>query len=170
MIELGRASDGLYELHASQWLPRQPGPVFAFCSDCRHMNRVVPPWIRFDVLHAHAGPMQPEDRYEYVIRWRKARLRWRTRITDCQPPHRFVDVQELGPYRFFEHEHVFEPADGGTLTRDVIRYLPPGGLLSPLVNRWLVGPDLLKLFEHRHRRMAQLFAKHEDPVVEDCLA
>lgn len=165
MIEQRLSGDGKYELRASQWLPRQPSQLFHFFSDCRHMNQVVPSWLQFQIVRAHEGPMQPGASYEYVIRWHWARLRWHTRITACDPPHRFVDVQQRGPYRFFEHEHLFVPAGGGTLTWDIIRYLPPGRIISPLTNRW-VSRDLVRLFEHRHRRMAELFSTEQASSVE----
>lgn len=49
---------------------------------------------------------------------------WRmtSRITEFDPPKRFVDEMVEGPFAAFRHEHGFEPADGGTRMTDVVRF------------------------------------------------
>jgi ligand-binding SRPBCC domain-containing protein len=148
---------GVFVLEAEQFLSRPVEELFPYFSSCHHMNDVLPGWLRFRVVRETPGPMTAGASYEYVIRWRGIGLRWRTHVTECDAPRRFVDVQEHGPYRFFEHEHTFTPTAGGTMTRDVVRYLPPGGPLAGLINRLRVGRDLRLLFEHRHRRMWERF-------------
>ena len=71
-----------------------------------------------------------------------------------QPPRRFVDEQVRGPYRLWIHEHTFEPRDGGTLARDRVRYAVR---FDGLVHRWMVRPDIERIFRHRARMLQQLF-------------
>jgi hypothetical protein len=162
---IGFDRDGAdYILTAQQWLPRSPQEVFAFMSDCRHMNLVLPSWIRLNVLNKCPARLSPGACYDYRFKLHGLPLRWRTRITQVAAPHRFIDVQERGPYAFFEHEHRFEPAGDGTLVHDTIRYRPPGGPLAGMIDRAWVRRDLLGLFEHRHRRLAELYADAQDPL------
>jgi ligand-binding SRPBCC domain-containing protein len=85
-------------------------------------------------------------------------LRWRSRIAVWDPPLRFVDEQLRGPYRHWRHEHLFEEEPGGTRCRDVVEYNVLGGRL---VHRFLVRPDLLKIFAYRQRALEEYFTtKH----------
>ena len=155
-------------LKAQQWLPAAPEEVWAFLADCRHMNHVLPGFIKFQILSPlpgdHPPDLAPQGRYEYRLTLHGLGVFWRTRIVEVDRPHRFVDVQEKGPYARFSHTHRFEPLDGGTLTHDLIRYRPPGGPLAGLVDRLYVGPSLRRLFVCRHRRLAELFAADVPPA------
>jgi ligand-binding SRPBCC domain-containing protein len=66
-----------------------------------------------------------------------------------------VDEQVRGPYRLWHHEHIFEPADNGTLCRDKVRYAMWGGRL---INRLLVRRDVERIFAHRQQCLRQRFA------------
>ena len=61
---------------------------------------------------------------------------WRmtSRITEFDPPHRFVDEMVEGPFAAFRHEHGFEAGDGGTRMTDVVRFRMGWGLLGRLVD------------------------------------
>jgi hypothetical protein len=67
----------------------------------------------------------------------------------------FVDVQVKGPYRLWRHTHEFEPADGGTIVRDRVRYALPLGPLGELVAGPLVTRDLEAIFDCRRRRITE---------------
>ncbi|MEM9883861.1 MAG: SRPBCC family protein [Planctomycetota bacterium] len=161
-------------LRAEQWLPADPKTVWRFVADCRHMNLVIPSFVRFEVTGWDGRPIEDHDgppptvaeggTYDYRLHLHGLGVRWRTLITEADAPRRFVDEQARGPYAEFAHEHTFEPTDGGTLTRDVIRYRPPGGPLAGLVDRLAVRRDLRALFTCRHRRLTELFAEHRDPA------
>jgi len=44
-------------------------------------------------------------------------------ITEYQPPSRFVDEQQHGPFRHWRHEHTFTPlANGQTHMIDIVRF------------------------------------------------
>ena len=49
-------------------------------------------------------------------------VKWRmtTRITESQPPGRFVDEMARGPFAMFRHEHRFEPTPSGTRMQDIV--------------------------------------------------
>lgn len=157
-----------YVMRAEQWLPASPEIIWDFVSDCRHMNHVIPPFVRFEVLSVPEGAGPPQlgrgVTYEYKLHLHGIGFFWRTLIDEVDRPHRFVDLQAKGPYARFSHEHLFDPVDGGTLTRDILRYRPPGGPLAGLVDTLLVKRDLRRLFLRRHQRMAELFADGESPA------
>jgi len=91
---------------------------------------------------------------DYKLKVRGLPLRWRTLIRDWEPPHRFVDEQLRGPYRQWIHEHTFEPQDGGTLARDVVRYAVPFDFIAhPL----FVRRDIEKIFAFRQQALKEKF-------------
>lgn len=51
------------------------------------------------------------------------------RITEFEPPRRFVDEMVRGPFRRFRHEHRFEASGEGTLMTDVVEFQMAGWFL-----------------------------------------
>jgi hypothetical protein len=145
-------------LHQEQWLPVPRDRVFAFFADAGNLDRITPDFLRFAVLTPRPVEMKQGTLIDYRLRVHGLPMRWQSEITVWEPPHRFVDVQRRGPYRQWIHEHGFEEIDGGTLVRDRVEYAVPGWFLEPLVHRWLVGPDLEKVFAFRKTRLAELLA------------
>jgi ligand-binding SRPBCC domain-containing protein len=154
----------LRTFRTEQWLPRPIDEVFAFFSDAHNLDELTPPWLHFRILTPRPIPMRQGAVIEYRIAWRWIPLRWRTEISAWEPPVRFVDRQVSGPYRRWSHEHTFEPKDGGTLMRDVVEYALPGWVLEPLVDAWVVGPDVRRIFGYREVRMRERFGTRERPL------
>ena len=92
--------------------------------------------------------------HDYSIRVHGIPIRWRTEITEWQPPHHFVDKQLRGPYTLWHHTHTFEELNGGTLCLGHVRYRPRGGAL---VHRLFVRRDVERIFTYRQYRLKQLF-------------
>lgn len=139
--------------------------VFPFFSEARNLELLTPDWLHFEVLTPGAVSMEEGARIDYRLRLRGFPLRWRSEITSWEPPVRFVDRQVKGPYRLWEHEHRFEPHGSGCRVLDRVRYAVPGGPgLERLVQRWLVGPDVERIFACRRRRIRERFgaAPEED--------
>lgn len=139
------------------FLPRPVEEVFAFFSDAHNLDVLTPPWLHFNIRTPQPIPMAPGTRIDYTIRWRWIPLSWQTEIAVWEPPFRFVDQQVKGPYRRWHHEHTFETCDGGTLMRDRVEYAIPGWIFEPLVARWVVAPDVERIFGFRRAKMQELF-------------
>src|SRR5262249_38693588 len=133
------------------------GEVFAFFSDAHNLDAITPPWLHFQVLTPRPIAMGVGTRLRYLLRLHGVRLYWLTEITAWEPPHRFIDRQLEGPYRQWVHEHVFSERAAGTLMRDRVDYAVPGGLLEPLLHRFLVGPDVARIFAYREAKLIERF-------------
>lgn len=59
-----------------------------------------------------------------------------SRMTAFDPPRHFRDSLVRGAFARFDHDHFFEPHDGGTRMVDVFDYAAPLGLLGRLAE-WL---------------------------------
>jgi len=141
---------------AEIWLPRTLDEVFPFFSEARNLEVLTPPWLKFEVLTTSPVVMRPGTLIDYRIKIHGVPIRWRTEITEWNPPLRFVDMQLNGPYTLWHHTHTFIERDGGTLCRDDVRYRPRGGALT----NWLfVRRDIERIFQYRQHRLLGIFPK-----------
>ena len=136
-------------------LPAPLADVFDFFSAANNLEKLTPPWLRFEILTEGPIAMAPGTLIDYRIRWRGIPLRWRTKIEAWEPPHRFVDLQIRGPYRLWRHEHVFVERNDDTSVIDRVEYAPFGGAL---VQRLLVARDVERIFAYRHAVLSSQFS------------
>lgn len=153
-LAFSRTSGFGYRLQAEQWVPTGLPEVFDFFSAAQNLEELTPPSLRFCVLTPGPIAMSEGLRIDYRLRLQGVPFRWRSRITEWDPPHAFTDLQEKGPYLYWEHRHRFEAEDGGTRLCDVVDYRVPFG---PLVHGWLVKPQLRRIFTYRGHVIAQRF-------------
>jgi ligand-binding SRPBCC domain-containing protein len=61
---------------------------------------------------------------------------WRmtSRITEFEPPRRFVDEMVRGPFASFRHEHLFEEHGAGTRMTDAVEVRMALGPVSPVAD------------------------------------
>ena len=143
-----------FTLETEQFVPRPLAEVFSFFADALNLQRLTPPWLHFDVLTPAPIEMKAGALIDYKLRVHGLPIRWRTRINEWQPPHRFVDEQIRGPYRLWRHQHTFEQREGGTVMRDRVEYAVIGGRW---VNALFVRPDLRRIFRYRAAAMREIF-------------
>lgn len=74
-------------------------------------------------------------------------LRWISSFAEWEPPVRFVDIQEKGPFESWRHEHLF--ADGRLVDR-ITYEVPLARFGGRLVDVLFVRPDIVRMFAHRH--------------------
>jgi ligand-binding SRPBCC domain-containing protein len=148
----------VYQLTTSLWLDRPRSEVFAFFADALNLERITPPFLRFEVLNPLPIAMHGGTLIDHRLRLHGVSIRWRTEITHWDPPSRFVDTQLRGPYAEWVHTHGFEQQDGGTLVTDGVRYRLPGpAWATRLVNRLMVAPDTKRIFQYRHDALRRVF-------------
>jgi len=149
----------VYLLLTDVLLPVPLDRVFAFFADAGNLERLTPPWLHFHVLTPQPITMAEGIRINYRLRLRGLPLRWQSEITAWEPPHRFVDEQRRGPYRVWQHEHVFAARAEGTLVTDRVRFASWGGAF---VMRGLVAPDLRRIFSYRQEQLVSIFGGSTD--------
>jgi len=135
-------------------LPVPLEEVFSFFAEARNLEKLTPPWLRFEVLTEGPITMAPGTLIDYRIHWRGIPLRWRTEIEVWEPNRRFVDRQLRGPYRLWRHEHLFIERGDGTAIIDRVEYAPFGGALA---NRLVVARDVERIFAFRHEVLRRDF-------------
>jgi ligand-binding SRPBCC domain-containing protein len=144
----------IYQLKTEIWLPRPRDEVFRFFADPKNLERLTPTWLSFKLSRKIPAAINKGSQLNYRLRIHGVPIRWQSLISDWEPPHRFVDRQTRGPYRLWVHEHNFTEDRGGTLVGDKVEYSVPGG---SLVQKFIVAPDLERIFKYRHTVLQEIF-------------
>ena len=146
----------LHLLEARQNLPVSIREAWDFFADAGNLARITPPSLGLQVTSAPGERMYAGMIITYRVRpLFGVPVGWVTEITHVDEPHRFVDEQRFGPYRFWHHQHHFREVPGGVEVRDVVHYaLAPG--TGPAA-RFLVQPRLEAIFDHRTRVLQDQF-------------
>ena len=147
----------IYRLEREQWIPAPRDEVFELFRDPRNLQTMTPPWLGFRFRREPPQHTELDMHFEYWIRLGGIPMPWRTRITRWEPPFAFVDFQESGPYRLWEHTHEFHEAGDGVLMRDVVRYQLPLGPLGRLAHALAVQGLLARIFDYRFDAIRERF-------------
>lgn len=147
----------IWRLTMSQWLAKPPQELFEFFGDAYNLEKITPSLLSFKVLTPKPIEMKPGTLIDYKLKVRGLPIKWTTKITAWDPPHRFCDTQLKGPYKQWVHIHTFTPEDGGTRCDDIVEYAPLGGPLAPLINKLFVQRDVQQIFAHRAKVLEEMF-------------
>jgi ligand-binding SRPBCC domain-containing protein len=146
-----------YIFEDTTFLPQPIEKVFAYFCDAHNLDTITPPWLNFEIKTPDPIEMQEGTELEYRIVLHGVPINWKTRITEWEPPFRFVDSQMSGPYQTWIHLHKFERVEGGTLMTDRVEYRPIGGILAPMVHKLFVRRDIERIFEYRKKTFTEMF-------------
>lgn len=72
------------------------------------------------------------------------------RITKMEPPHLFEDEMVKGAFSSFNHQHIFEAQDDGTLMKDVFTFKAPLGILGTLAEKLFLTRYMTRLLMKRN--------------------
>jgi ligand-binding SRPBCC domain-containing protein len=98
-----------------------------------------------------SGVMKLGDSVTWRARHFGIVFRMTSAITEYQPPQRFIDEQQHGPFRRWWHEHTFATlADGRTQMIDVVQFQSPFGLLGNMADRLVLGDYMHHLLRQRN--------------------
>ncbi len=143
----------VFHLKTEQKIEKPQDELFSFFSDAYNLAEITPPWLDFQMLTPAPIEMKVGTLIDYRLKLRGIPIRWQSEITDWSPPHTFTDQQRRGPYRRWIHTHTFVPVSDGTLVRDEVEYAVLGGRL---IQKFLVAPDIEKIFAYRASKLKEL--------------
>jgi ligand-binding SRPBCC domain-containing protein len=146
-----------HRLERSQLIPRPLPEVFPFFADAANLERLTPRFLRFQIETPQPIEMRAGTRIDYRLSLLGLPVRWRTRISSWEPPHRFSDDQERGPYALWHHVHEFEAVGEHTRMRDRVDYRLPFGPLGALARALWVRGTLERIFDYRRLVIEELF-------------
>src|SRR5271165_1139918 len=96
-----------FELKCEMEAPLPLEVVFKFFENPRNLARITPRNLNFKVT-TNEIEMRTGALIDYEIHWLGLPMKWRTLISDYQPPHGFQDEQLRGPYKLWRHSHGFK--------------------------------------------------------------
>ncbi len=132
-----------------------PEEVFAWHARPGAFERLAPPWETVEVL-ARSGGIDPGSR----VTVKTSHGTWVAEHTELETGRRFRDIQREGPFRRWDHLHLFDPDGSGSFLEDRIEYELPLGSLGGLVAGRSVRRRLDKVFAWRHAVTAADLAAH----------
>lgn len=146
------------QLIRRQFIPASPATVWEFFATPKNLDEMTPPNVRFEILTASPGRMYAGQLIAYRISpvigvW----LHWLTEIRHVREGRYFVDEQRAGPYKFWYHEHRFEPVPGGVEMTDHVTYEVGWGPLGWLAEKLWVRRQLEHIFNYRRSRVEVRF-------------
>ncbi len=124
--------------------------VFAWHAHPDALRKLVPPWEPVEVLE-RIGGIALGARVVLRIGRGPLKISWVARHTKYEENRMFQDVQDSGPFAFWEHTHRFE-ADGpdACFLEDTVRYTLPLAPLSHWIAGGLVRRKIQRMFDYRH--------------------
>ncbi len=143
-------------------LPVGAEEAFAWHARPGALERLSPPWERFEVLERRGGI---EDGARVVARvgLGPARFRWVAVHRDHIPGRQFVDEQVEGPFSSWVHLHRFDPeGPDACVATDRIEYTPPFGTLGAAADMWVVHGRLERMLGYRHRLLPHDLDAHAE--------
>ncbi len=136
--------------------------VFDFFADAGNLERITPPELNFRIITTQPIAIKKGTLIDYQLKLRGLPVKWRTEISEWNPPHLFVDRALKSPYKQWIHRHTFtELAENKTLIEDEVKYRLPLEPFGDLAH-WFVRRELDYIFDFRQkivREILQLKAK-----------
>ena len=166
---ISKMSIHLYRI--TQRIPIPVSDAWKFFSKPSNLQLITPASFQFKILSTlDDRPIYEGQIIDYTVRpLFNIRMRWTTLITKVEEEVMFIDEQERGPYRYWQHQHSFRPIAGGTEMSDIVRYEIPGSWAGDVLNTLLIRSDLKKLFLYRFARIEELFGKNPALSTEDIM-
>jgi hypothetical protein len=131
--------------------------VFPFFSRAANLGLLTPAWTDFRFKQDPGAESWAGQTFDYTLRIAGAPVGWRTLIKEWEQGHRFVDVQERGPYALWHHEHRFTADGQHTVVEDEVHYALPLGPLGSVAHHVAVAGMLRRIFSFRARAIALRF-------------
>lgn len=147
----------MYTLKKSINVPASLDEVFAFFNRPENLEKLTPPFLRFNILTPSPLVMHNGAVFDYQISLLGLPMRWTNLISNYDPPHQFVDVQLKGPYSFWHHRHSFVPHEGHVEVIDEVHYEVGFSVLGKLMHGLVIQHQLNAIFSHRERVMGTMF-------------
>jgi ligand-binding SRPBCC domain-containing protein len=145
-------------LHRETIVPATLEQTFAFFADAARLEWLTPTWLAFRVLSPLPVSMRTGAEIDYHLTVYGLSIPWRSVIDVWEPDLCFIDRQTIGPYRWWRHEHRFDPVAGGTRIIDHVEYLPRLRWMTAAI----VRRDLARIFDYRQLALRRHFESLAD--------
>lgn len=130
--------------------------VFDFFADAGNLERITPPELNFYITTLQPFNIQKGTLIDYRLKVRGLPVKWRTEISEWNPPFAFVDQALKSPYTQWIHRHIFTEIEANkTLMKDEVKYRLPFEPFGDLAH-WFVRRELEYIFDFRQRIVSEI--------------
>jgi ligand-binding SRPBCC domain-containing protein len=142
-------------------MPASAEEVYAWHMLPGALQKLTPPWEHAQVVEQTGRIDQPGSRVKLRVEIGPIHQIWTAEHTACEPGRMFRDVMVSGPFRRWEHTHLFlsENEDKSWL-EDRVEYEFPLGWLGNLIGGAYTRRRLQRMFEYRHRVTAEALRRN----------
>ena len=113
-------------------------------------GRIQPPWESAKLVKK-AKSIADNLEEHIQIKLGPLKKNWIARYHDVIPNQQFCDVQVEGPFKYWDHKHVFKPVDSDTSELvDDVTYKEPLGLIGRFLGGRVIKNKLQRMFKYRH--------------------
>ena len=148
-----------YQLYKEQQLKCDIETAWSFFSSPFNLSKITPKDMRF-VVKSDLGerPIYEGMEIDYTVSpLLVIPMKWKTKITHVDFQKSFTDLQERGPYKYWNHFHEFVANDKGVLIRDRVDYELPFGFLGSIAHKLFVKKKLEGIFSYRNQILEDTF-------------
>lgn len=148
-----------YQLYREQQLNCDIEIAWDFFSSPSNLSKITPKDMGF-VVHTDVGnqPIFVGMEIDYTVSpIFKIPLKWKTKITQVDFQKSFTDFQEKGPYKLWNHQHVFIPNKDGVLMKDTVDYELPFKVVGQIAHHFFIRKKIEQIFNYRFQILENKF-------------
>ena len=140
-------------------MPASAQALYDFHARPDALQRLTPPWENAKVVEQTGGIEDLGSRVKIQLRVGPIKQTWTAEHAACEPGYMFRDVMVSGPFRRWEHTHLFiSDGQSSSFLEDRVEYEFPLGWLGRLVAGAYTRRRLARMFEYRHKVTAEALA------------
>lgn len=152
-----------YQFNKQQKINCSVDELWQFISSPANLKEITPDYMGFDIVTKNL----PDKMYPGMVICYKVsplfgiKTTWVTEITQLVEKKYFVDEQRVGPYAIWQHQHIIEPIENGTLMTDIVSYAPPLGFIGAIANSLIIKNKLNEIFDYRTEAVEKRYGMYE---------
>ena len=152
-----------YHFKTEQFIPIGIDEAWDFFSSAKNLALITPPEMDFKIL----TELDDREIFEGMIIDYTVRplfgipLKWQTEIIKVKKPWSFTDRQVKGPYKVWEHTHIYIRQNNGIIMQDEVKYELPLGLVGKIANALVVRKKIEDIFTFRKNVLTKMYGTDE---------
>lgn len=156
----------IYYYKTEQFLNTDMNTAWDFFSSAKNLAAITPPELGFKIL----TNLDEKDIYEGMLIEYTVRplfgipLHWKTEIWKIKKPEMFIDKQLKGPYKIWEHTHIFIQEEKGVLMKDEVKYKLPFGIIGQMAHSLIVRKKIEGIFNYRKEILKKIFKENGNNI------
>ncbi|MBP7542450.1 MAG: hypothetical protein KA747_02475 [Ignavibacteriaceae bacterium] len=132
--------------------------LFNFHLNTQNITIISSPFPVIEKIEMSSNPLKTDSTVSLLLNFLIFRQNWIMKISEVKPFEVVTDIQVKGPFKVWEHKHIFEETNAGVKMTDNIIFSPPWGVIG-LLTLPLLYLQLYLMFSDRHRRTRNFFER-----------